>query len=45
MCKNKNCDKEFNRKEVERILGEYSRPAMLGYCSAYCYTQDRILSK
>ena len=38
MKKCKHCGKEYSQKEVERVYGKESMPAILGYCSAYCYT-------
>jgi len=35
----KHCNKEYNRGEVKRVLGEESSPYLLGYCSAQCYTK------
>jgi hypothetical protein len=39
------CSNQYNQKEVERIFGKLSMPALLGYCSATCYTKAIIKSK
>lgn len=39
-CKYQKCRKEFDIKEIKRIYGKKSSIALLGYCSATCYTKD-----
>jgi hypothetical protein len=34
----KNCNQKYDQDLVERMLGKESRPAILGFCSAQCYT-------
>ena len=34
----KNCGNKYDRKEVQRVFGEYSSTFIAGCCSAYCYT-------
>ena len=36
------CGKEYSTEEVRRIYGKESSPYILGYCSAYCYTQTTL---
>jgi len=36
------CGKEYDEDTVRRSLGADSRPYLLGYCSARCYTRDVI---
>lgn len=39
------CNKPHDPEEVKRKLGEFSRPYLEGFCSAYCYTQATIALK
>jgi len=39
----KHCGVIYNPREIKRIYGKLSRPYLLGYCSAQCYTQDVII--
>ena len=41
----KYCNKEYDQKEVERIFGKISMPALFGFCSAVCYTNAILKSK
>jgi hypothetical protein len=41
----KYCDREYDEDEVARKYGELSNVFVLGYCSAYCYTQDTVVRK
>lgn len=38
----KHCGGTYNRKECIRIYGEFSAPAINGFCSASCYTQHDV---
>ena len=42
-CKYDKCNKPYTLSEIKRIYGKESMPYLLGYCSAVCYTKDRIL--
>lgn len=39
------CNVKYDKKEIKRIYGKESRPYLLGYCSAACYTKDVILKE
>jgi len=39
------CGVIHSPREVKRVYGKLSRPYILGYCSAQCYTQDLIIKK
>lgn len=34
------CEESYDPEEVIRTLGDESAPAVLGYCSAQCYTKE-----
>lgn len=38
----KGCGIEHDKKEVARIYGKESMPALLGFCSALCYTNSKF---
>lgn len=39
MCTCRQCNKEYSKKEVQRVLGKTALPVQLGFCSAQCYTK------
>ena len=39
------CLREYDRDEVARQYGKDSNVYLLGYCSAYCYTRDKVKEK
>jgi hypothetical protein len=39
------CEQAYSQKEVERVYGELSHPAILGYCSAKCYTESMLVNR
>ena len=38
LCTCKTCLQSYDKNEVKRTLGKESLPYLLGYCSAFCYT-------
>lgn len=38
------CGNDYSQKTVERVFGKESSPALLGFCSAICYTQSLTMS-
>lgn len=41
-CKRNGCDEQIDKKELERVHGEFSQITLQGYCSAQCYTKDQL---